>query len=203
MKDDKLWIEIPKILSRISKPWEWVLHVVWRGWVQQIWVEFTVCRCKSIVLVGLAAIISAKGRASRMTLPHMEEVLIRTAWGVTTILTHKDFGASLTVGVLLVDAMDLPHVRLQRTSLCEGFLTELALVWADACGNRDNGFQTLELINTAQTTNNQEANQSIKTYLWMIFVIGSRSHSALQCHIYRSATFVIKLLKLFELSIAD
>lgn len=87
--------------------------------------------------MGLAAIIPAEGRASRVTLPHMEEVLIRAARGVTTILAHKDFGASLAVGVLLMDAVDLPHVRLQRAALCEGFLTQLALVRADACGNRD------------------------------------------------------------------
>lgn len=139
---------------------EWVLYVVWRGWVQQIWFGFTVCRSKSIVLVGLAAIVPAQGRASRMTLPHMEEVLIRAGWGVTTILTHKDFGTSLTVGVLLMNAVDLPHVRLQRASLCEGFLTQLTLVWADACGNRDNDFQTLELINSTQS--NQTINNKTK-----------------------------------------
>lgn len=77
-----------------------------------------------------------------MTLPHMEEVLIRAAGGVTTILTHKDFGTSLAVGVLLVNAVDLPHVGLQRTSLCEGFLAELTLVGADACSNRDEDLQT-------------------------------------------------------------
>ena len=115
--------------------------------------------------MGLAAVIPAKGWASRMTLPHMAEVLIRAARGVTTILTHKDLGTSLPVGVLLMNAMDLPHVRLQRASLCEGFLTELALVWADACGNRDNDFQTLELINRAQSRNDQAANQSKKTQL--------------------------------------
>lgn len=86
--------------------------------------------------MGLAAIIPAEGRASRVTLPHVEEVLVRAAGGVTAILAHKDLGASLPVGVLLVDAVDLPHVRLQRAALREGFLAELTLVRADACGNR-------------------------------------------------------------------
>lgn len=83
--------------------------------------------------MGLAAIIPAEGGASRMALSHVEEVLIGAARGVTTVLAHEDLGASLAVGVLLVDAVDLPHVRLQRAALREGFLTELTLVRADPC----------------------------------------------------------------------
>lgn len=132
-KESKWIIEFAVIISSMSTPVEWDLYVVWRGWVEQIWVEFTVCTCKSIVLVGLAPIIPAEGGASGMTLSHMEEVLVRAAWRVTAVLTHKDFGTSLAVGILLMDAVDLPHVRLQRTSLCEGFLTELTLVRADTC----------------------------------------------------------------------
>lgn len=140
------WLNTKEVLQQFPHPFmkkttvnwmncvievEWVLHVVSRGWVQQIWVEFTVFRSKAIVLMGLASIIPAEGRTTRMTLPHMEEVFIRAAWCVTTILTYKYFGTSLTVGILLVDTMNLPHMRLQRTSLCEGFLTKLTLVGTD------------------------------------------------------------------------
>lgn len=61
----------------------------------------------------LAAIVPAQGGTARVALPHMEEIFIRAARGVTTILTHKNLRASLAVGVLLVDAMNLPHVGLQ------------------------------------------------------------------------------------------
>lgn len=60
----------------------------------------------------LPPVVATQGRAARVALPHMEEVLIRMVGGVATVLTNKDLGASLAVGILLVDAMDLPHVRL-------------------------------------------------------------------------------------------
>lgn len=112
---------------------EWALNVVCRGWVQQIWIEFTVCWSKAAVLMGLAAVVPAEGRTPGVTLSHMEEVLIRTVWGVTTILTHKDLGAPLTIGVLLVNTMNLPHMGLQRATLCECFLTQFTLVGTDTC----------------------------------------------------------------------
>lgn len=73
--------------------------------------------------MGLAAIVPAEGRTAGVTLPNMEKVLIWAARRVTAVLTDKDLGASLAVGILLVDAVDLPHVGLQRASLSEGFLT--------------------------------------------------------------------------------
>lgn len=166
MKDSKWTREIAIIVSKASKPVDWVLNVVWRGWVEQIWVEFTVCRCKSIVLVGLAAIIPAKGGASRMTLSHVEEVLVRATWGITTILTHKDFGTSLTVGVLLMDAVDLPHVRLQRASLREGLLAELTLVGPDPCNEAHT-----HLMGSARGNNSQRANERKKKKMssWTLF----------------------------------
>lgn len=175
-KESKWTIEVAVIISRMSTPVEWGLYVVWRAWVEQIWVEFTVCTCKSIVLVGLAPVIPAEGGASRMTLSHMEEVLVRAAWGVTAVLTHKDLGTSLAVGVLLMDAVDLPHVRLQRTSLCEGFLAELTLVRADTC----RGTHT-ELSKGAHGLNHQHANESRKMQLGMV------SKSALKT-LWRRAT---------------
>lgn len=83
--------------------------------------------------MGLAAVVPSQGGTTRVALSHVEEVLIRAARGVTAILTHKDLGASLAVGVLLVDAVNLPHVRLQRATLGEGLLTQLTLVGTDTC----------------------------------------------------------------------
>lgn len=109
--------------------------------------------------MGLAAIIPAKGGASRMTLSHVEEVLVRAAGGVTTILTHKDFGASLTVGVLLMDAVDLPHVRLQRAALREGLLAQLTLVGPDPCNE---AHTHTHLRGGARGTDRQRANERQK-----------------------------------------
>lgn len=83
--------------------------------------------------MGLAAVVPAQGWAAWVALSHMEEVLIGPARSVTTVLTHKDLGASLTVGVLLVHTMYLPHMGFQRTALCECLLTQFALVWTDTC----------------------------------------------------------------------
>lgn len=74
--------------------------------------ELGVNQSKAAVLVSLAAVVPAKRGTPWMALPHVKEVLIRAAGCITTILTHKDFGASLTVGILLMNAMNLPHVRL-------------------------------------------------------------------------------------------
>lgn len=81
--------------------------------------------------MGLAAVVPAEGRTTRVALSHMKEVLIRATRGVTAVLTHKDLGASLAVGILLVNTVNLPHMGLQRAPLCEGFLAQLTLVRTD------------------------------------------------------------------------
>lgn len=128
-----LWMAYGTATTQCSQESEQGLHVVCRVWVEQIRIEFTVCWCKAAVLMGLAAVVPAEGGTARVALSHMEEILIRAAWGVTTILTHKDLGASLAVGILLVNAVNLPHVGLQRAALCEGFLAQLTLVGTDTC----------------------------------------------------------------------
>lgn len=85
----------------------------------------------------LAAVVPAEGRTTGVTLSHMEKVLIRAAWGVTTVLTHKDFGPSLTVGILLMNTVNLPHMGLERATLCKGFFTQLTLVGTDTWGRQN------------------------------------------------------------------
>lgn len=121
---------------KCRKWWEGELHVVCRGWIQQIGVEFRICWCKAAVLVCLAPIISTESRTTWVMLSHMKEVLIRATWCIAAILTHKDFRPSLAVGILLVDTMNLPHVGLQRATLCESFLTQLTFVGTNTCRRR-------------------------------------------------------------------
>lgn len=85
--------------------------------------------------MSLTTVVPAESRAARVALSHMEEVLIRPAWCITTILTHKDLGASLAVSILLMYAMNLSHMGLQRATLCESFLTQLTLVGTDTCSS--------------------------------------------------------------------
>lgn len=81
-------------------------------------------------------IVPAKSGTARVALSYMKEILIRATGGVAAILTHKDLGASLAIGILLVNAVNLPHVGLQRAALGEGLLTQLTLVRADSCSRR-------------------------------------------------------------------
>lgn len=95
-----------------------------------------ICRCEAACVTAVAAVVSAEGRAPRVALLHVQEVFIRAAGGVATVFTHKDLGTSLSIGVLLVNAVNLSHVGLEGASLCEGFLTQLTLVRTNTC-NRD------------------------------------------------------------------
>lgn len=78
------------------------------------------------------AIVSPQGWAARVMLSYMYEVFIWSPRREATVLTNKDLGAALAVGVLLPHAMNLPQVGFQRAALSEGFLTELAPIWPNA-----------------------------------------------------------------------
>ena len=83
--------------------------------------------------MGLPAVVAPQGGAPRVTLPHVDEVVVGPVGGEAAVLTHKDLGASLAVSVLLEDAVDLPLVGLQRAALRERLLTELTPVGPDTC----------------------------------------------------------------------
>lgn len=59
------------------------------------------------------AVVSAQSRTFRMPLAHVHEVLIGSAGSEAAVLTDKDLGAALPVGVLLPHTVDLAQVRLQ------------------------------------------------------------------------------------------
>lgn len=63
----------------------------------------------------------------------MDEQRILSCRRVAALLAHVQLVASLLVGVLQGDAVDLLHVGLQRAALGEGLVAEVALVWTDAC----------------------------------------------------------------------
>lgn len=52
---------------------------------------------------------------------------------VAALLAHVQLAAPLLVGVLLRDAVDLLHVRLERAALGEGLVAQAALVGTHAC----------------------------------------------------------------------
>ena len=76
--------------------------------------------------------VSPQGRTARMMLTNMYEVFVWSSSGEATVLTHKDLGAALAIGVLLPHAVDLPQVGLQGAALGEGFLTELTPIGPNA-----------------------------------------------------------------------
>lgn len=61
----------------------------------------------------------------------VDEQLVLSSRRVAALLAHVQLVASLLVGVLLGDAVDLLHVGLQRAALGERLLAEGALVGTD------------------------------------------------------------------------
>lgn len=86
---------------------------------------------------AVAAVVSAQGGAPGVALLHVHKVLVGAAGRVAAVFTHKDLGSSLSVGVLLVNAVNLPRVGLEGAPLGEGFLTQLTLVRTNPCSSGD------------------------------------------------------------------
>lgn len=63
----------------------------------------------------------------------VDEQLVLSSRRVAALLADVQLVASLLVGVLQGDAVDLLHVGLQGAALGEGLVAEVALVWTDAC----------------------------------------------------------------------
>lgn len=63
----------------------------------------------------------------------MQDVALLALGRAATLLTHVQLGPPLLVGILLLHAMDLFEVRLQRAALCEGLVTQAAFVGPHTC----------------------------------------------------------------------
>lgn len=63
----------------------------------------------------------------------MDQQVVLSSRRVATLLADVQLVASLLVGVLLGDAVDLLHVRLKGAALGEGLVAEGALVRTDSC----------------------------------------------------------------------
>lgn len=63
----------------------------------------------------------------------MQDMTLLTLRCAATLLTHVELGPALLVRVLLLHAMDLLEVRLQRAALGEGLVTQTALVGPHTC----------------------------------------------------------------------
>lgn len=78
----------------------------------------------------------------------VEQQLVLSSCCVSAFFAHVQLVASLLVGVLQGDAVDLLHVGLQGAALGEGLLTEGALVRTDSCmKNLKNDIRVLEFKN--------------------------------------------------------
>lgn len=63
-----------------------------------------------------------------MVLLEVQHVALLALRGTATLLTHIELGPALLVRILLLHAMDLLEVRLERAALGEGLVTQAALV---------------------------------------------------------------------------
>lgn len=63
----------------------------------------------------------------------MDQQLVLSSRREAALLADVQLVASLLVGVLLGDAVDLLHVGLQGAALGKGLFAEGALVWTDSC----------------------------------------------------------------------
>lgn len=67
-----------------------------------------------------------------------------------TLLTHVQLGPPLLVCILLLHAMDLLEMRLQRAALREGLVTQAAFVGPHACEEDRAGCQGLTAASRTQ-----------------------------------------------------
>lgn len=71
--------------------------------------------------------------AVRVAFLEVQDMTLLTLRCAATLLTHVELGPALLVRVLLLHAMDLLEVRLQRAALGEGLVTQTALVGPHTC----------------------------------------------------------------------
>lgn len=71
-----------------------------------------------------------------MVLLEVQDVSLLTLRGAAALLTHVQLGPALLVRVLLLHAVDLLEVGLQRAALGEGLVTQAALVGPHTCGQQ-------------------------------------------------------------------
>lgn len=111
-------------------------------------------RCHSEVVVALQqggdSILQGHGHllgglaqqwAVGVVLLQVQDVALLALRRAATLLTHVQLGPPLLVRVLLLHAMDLLEMRLQRAALREGLVTQAALVGPHACREESAGCQ--------------------------------------------------------------
>lgn len=75
----------------------------------------------------------AQQRAVRVVLLQVQDVALLALGRAATLLAHVQLGPPLLVRILLLHAMDLLEMRLQRAALSEGLVTQAAFVGPHAC----------------------------------------------------------------------
>lgn len=81
----------------------------------------------------------AQQRAVGVVLLQVQDVALLALGRAATLLAHVQLGPPLLVRVLLLHAVDLLEMRLQRAALREGLVTQAALVGPHACGRTGPG----------------------------------------------------------------
>lgn len=80
-------------------------------------------------------------RAVGMLLLQVQDVALLALRRAATLLAHVQLGPPLLVRVLLLHAVYLLEMRLQRAALCESLVTQAAFVGPHACGDDRAGRQ--------------------------------------------------------------
>ena len=81
----------------------------------------------------------AQQRAVGVVLLEVEDMALLALGRAAALLAHVQLGPSLLVRVLLLHTVDLLEVGLQRAALCEGLVTQAALVGPHACREGSGG----------------------------------------------------------------
>lgn len=81
----------------------------------------------------------AQQRAVGVVLLEVEDMALLALGRAAALLAHVQLGPSLLVRILLLHTVDLLEVGLQRAALCEGLVTQAALVGPHACREGSGG----------------------------------------------------------------
>jgi hypothetical protein len=95
------------------------------------------CRRRRRELEMSAVVRSQQRRTTRVVLPEVCHVKVRPTRDVTAFLAHVDLVATLLVREVELATVHFAAVRLERASLCEGFVALIATIRTYTCSTND------------------------------------------------------------------
>lgn len=114
------------------------------------------------------------------------QVLLRGA-RVAAVLAHVQLVPPLLVGVLLLHAVDLLQVRLQRAALREGLVANLALVRTNACSGKRQRLPVVSPVSQVLVSCSQlRAHQLLRMYPAAQGAASPNKTSCFQAKVFRN-----------------